>query len=332
MKRVILVTGGAGFIGSNFIHFMFNKYKDNIHIINLDKLTYAGSLENLARINGRENYSFFKMDICDKDSVEKIFKYNNVDVVVNFAAESHVDRSIKDSYQFVYTNVVGTQILLDIAKKYWVKNDEFPQSKKFIQVSTDEVYGSLDNNGFFTEESPLKPRNPYSASKASADLLVQSFFYTYGLPINITRCTNNYGPYQFPEKLVPLTVKCCLNGNFIPIYGDGTNIRDWIFVEDHCKAIDAVICKGVPGEVYNVSSGIELKNNDIVRTIIENIIEYLPRDDNRKHKINYSLIKYVADRKGHDKRYSISSKKIKDELGWQAEVPFECHRRGIIDP
>jgi len=314
--KTYLVTGGAGFIGSNFVHYMLKKY-DDIKIINVDKLTYAGNLENLKSIENNPNYSFVQADICDKEAIEKIFSKNEIDYLVNFAAESHVDRSIKEPEVFVNTNVLGTVNLLNISKKYWEKEDVFAEDKKYIQVSTDEVYGSLGDTGYFTEETHLDPHSPYSSSKAAADLMVKAYFDTYKMPVNITRCSNNYGPYQFPEKLIPLIINNCLNKRELPIYGDGMNIRDWLYVEDHCKAIDMVINNGILGEVYNIGGHNERTNIYIVKTIIEYV------GNNVDKSVTEKLIKYVEDRKGHDRRYGIDPTKIKDELGWEPETTFE---------
>lgn len=315
--KTYLVTGGAGFIGSNFVHYMLKKY-DNIKIINVDSLTYAGNLENLKSIENNKNYYFVHADICNKEAITKIFEESNVDYVVNFAAESHVDRSIKMPEIFVNTNVKGTVNLLNIAKEFWtVGDDKYKKGCKFLQVSTDEVYGSLGKDGYFMETTPLNPHSPYSASKASADMLVKAYFDTFKFPINITRCSNNYGPYQFPEKLIPLIINNALNHKDLPVYGDGLNIRDWLFVEDHCKAIDMVINDGVLGEVYNVGGHNERTNITIVKTIIEYI------NKNVDSSVNESLIKYVEDRKGHDRRYGIDPEKIKNDLGWYPETPFE---------
>ncbi|NOJ73717.1 dTDP-glucose 4,6-dehydratase [Paenibacillus alvei] len=297
----LIVTGGAGFIGSNFVIYMLNKYPD-YKIVNVDALTYAGNLENLTEVQENANYSFVKADIADSQAMEKIFS-EGVDVVVNFAAESHVDRSILEPEIFVKTNVLGTQVLLDAAKKYGVT--------KFVQVSTDEVYGSLGETGLFSETTPLTPNSPYSASKAGGDLLVRAYHETFDLPVNITRCSNNYGPYQFPEKLIPLMIANALNDRQLPIYGDGLNIRDWLYVEDHCSAIDLVIHQGRNGEVYNVGGNNERTNIHIVRTILEQ----LGKSD--------SLIKYVEDRLGHDRRYGIDATKITTELGWKPKHTFE---------
>lgn len=311
-----LVTGGAGFIGSNFIEYMLKKYSD-IRIINIDKLTYAGNLENLKSVENNKNYSFYEIDICDKESVEKLFVENNIDYIVNFAAESHVDRSIKEPEIFVKTNVLGTVNILNSAKKAWETPVGFKEGKKFIQISTDEVYGSLEDTGYFTEMTPLDPHSPYSSSKASADLMVKAYYDTYNMPINITRCSNNYGPCQFPEKLIPLIINNCINKKNLPIYGDGLNVRDWLYVEDHCKAIDKVIKQGVVGQVYNIGGNNEKTNIYIVKTIIQYI------NENIDSKVTEELIKYVEDRKGHDKRYAINSHKIKEELGWIPETTFE---------
>ncbi|MGG2198132.1 MULTISPECIES: dTDP-glucose 4,6-dehydratase [Paenibacillus] len=297
----ILVTGGAGFIGSNFVIYMLNQYPD-YEIINLDALTYAGNLENLSRVENNPRYAFVKGDISDRSVVEDICS-KGIDAVINFAAESHVDRSILEPEIFVKTNVLGTQVLLDAAKKYGVK--------KFVHVSTDEVYGTLGETGLFTESTPLSPNSPYSASKAGSDLLVRAYHETFGLNVNITRCSNNYGPYQFPEKLIPLMIANALNKRDLPVYGDGLNIRDWLYVEDHCSAIDLVLHKGINGEVYNIGGNNERTNIEIVKTILAELDK--PE----------SLIKYVDDRLGHDRRYGIDATKIVTELGWEPRYPFE---------
>jgi len=314
--KTYLVTGGAGFIGANFVHYMLNKYQD-IRILNLDKLTYAGNLENLKAIENNKNYIFVQGDICDKELVEKLFVENDIDYVVNFAAESHVDRSIKEPEIFVKTNVLGTVNLLNIAKNSWEIEGRFKEGKKFMQVSTDEVYGSLSDTGFFLESTPLDPHSPYSASKTGSDLMVKAYFDTYKMPVNTTRCSNNYGPYQFPEKLIPLLINNSLNHKNLPVYGDGMNIRDWLYVEDHCKAIDMVINNGRVGEIYNVGGHNERTNMQIVKTVIN----YL--NENVDKEITEKLITYVEDRKGHDKRYGIDPAKIKEELGWHPETTFE---------
>ncbi|MGH4050591.1 MAG: dTDP-glucose 4,6-dehydratase [Clostridium sp.] len=314
--KTYLVTGGAGFIGANFVHFMLNKYSD-IKIINLDKLTYAGNLENLKDIEDNKNYSFVQGDICDKELVEKLFASNDIDYVVNFAAESHVDRSIKEPEIFVKTNVLGTVNLLNVAKNSWEIEGGFKEGKKFMHVSTDEVYGSLGATGFFLETTPLDPHSPYSSSKTASDLMVKAYSDTYKMPVNTTRCSNNYGPYQFPEKLIPLLINNCLGHKALPVYGDGMNIRDWLYVEDHCKAIDMVINGGRVGEVYNIGGHNERTNMQIVKTVIS----YL--NENVDKEITEKLISYVEDRKGHDMRYGIDPTKIKDELGWYPETTFE---------
>lgn len=318
--KTYLVTGGAGFIGSNFIHYMFKKHED-IHIINLDKLTYAGNLENLKNIEKNPNYTFVKGDICDKSLVEGLFQKYYIDYVVNFAAESHVDRSIREPEVFAMTNVVGTVTLLNAAKTAWETENGFKEGKKYLQVSTDEVYGSLGKEGYFMETTPLDPHSPYSSSKASADFMVKAFYDTYKMPLNITRCSNNYGPYQFPEKLIPLMINNCLSKRELPVYGDGLNIRDWLYVEDHCKAIDMVLEKGRTGQVYNVGGHNERNNLYIIKTIISYV------HDNVDSSVDESLIKYVEDRKGHDRRYGIDPEKIKNELGWSPETSFEI---GIV--
>ena len=311
--RTYLVTGGAGFIGSNYIHYMFQKYDNEIRIINVDKLTYAGNLENLKDIENRENYTFVKADICDSEAIMKIFDENDIDRVVHFAAESHVDRSIRNPEVFVKTNVLGTLVMLNAAKSAWELPDgTFKPDKKFLHVSTDEVYGSLEEDGgFFYETTPYDPHSPYSASKASSDMLVKSYMDTYKFPANITNCSNNYGPYQFPEKLIPLIINNALQGKKLPVYGDGKNVRDWLYVEDHCKAIDLIIHNGRVGEVYNVGGHNEKRNIDIVKIICKEL--------NKPE----SLITYVTDRKGHDMRYAIDPTKIHNELGWLPETKFE---------
>lgn len=298
----ILVTGGAGFIGSNFIHYIFNNY-DEYKIVNLDKLTYAGNLKNLSSIQNHNNYRFYNGDICNQEFVEYIFRKENIDTVINFAAESHVDRSIISSLSFVATNINGTRTLLDVSKKY--------QVEKYLQVSTDEVYGSLGDEGKFTEETPLAPNSPYSASKASADLMVRAYYHTHKLPVLITRCSNNYGPYQFPEKLIPLMIINALNDKELPVYGDGMNVRDWIFVEDHCEGIFNVLQNGKIGEVYNLGGNSEKPNIEIVKLLLKIL--------NKPE----TLIKFVKDRPGHDRRYAIDFSKAERELGWKPKHTFE---------
>ena len=314
--KTILVTGGAGFIGSNFVKLMLEKHSD-YKIINIDALTYAGNLENLEDIDTNPNYEFIKVDIRDKEKIEEIFKNNEINSVVNFAAESHVDRSIEEPEVFLTTNIIGTQVLLDTAKKYWKVNPndkyckEYKPGVKFLQVSTDEVYGALGETGMFVETMPLMPNSPYSASKASADLIVRAYNETFGMPVNITRCSNNYGPYQFPEKLIPLIINNCLNEKDLPVYGDGMQVRDWLHVSDHCSAIDTVLHKGKDGEVYNIGGNNEKANVEIVKLIIETLGK------------SEDLIKYVKDRPGHDRRYAIDNTKITTELGWEPKYTFE---------
>ena len=315
--KTYLVTGGAGFIGSNFVLYLLKKH-DDIQIVNLDKFTYAGNLENLKDIESDKRHIFVQGDICDEKLVSKLFSDYSIDYVVNFAAESHVDRSISDPEIFVKSNVLGTVNLLNCAKKAWqIGDDQFREGCKFLQVSTDEVYGSLGAEGFFTEKTPLDPHSPYSSSKSSADLFVKAYWDTYRFPINITRCSNNYGPYQFPEKLIPLMINNALQHKELPVYGDGMQVRDWLYVEDHCKAIDMVVEKGSLGEVYNVGGHNERPNVAIVKTILSYIQE------NVDSQVSEALIRHVEDRKGHDRRYGIDPQKIKDDLGWYPETAFE---------
>jgi dTDP-glucose 4,6-dehydratase len=304
----LLVTGGAGFIGTNFIRHYLKEHPD-CEIANLDKLTYAGNLENLKDIQDRPGYHFIKGDIADRKLVDKLLG-QGFDVIVNFAAESHVDRSILDASPFIETNIKGTQVLLEGAKKHGIQ--------RFIQVSTDEVYGSTDK-GFFTEESPLSPSSPYSASKTAADLLCLAYFKTHHLPAIITRCTNNFGPYQFPEKLIPLAVTNAVEDKPIPVYGDGLNVRDWIFVDDHCRALDVVIQKGRPGQIYNIGGGNEKTNLELIRKLLELLDK--PR----------SLMQFVADRPAHDRRYALDCSKITTELGWRPAYSFEKGLRATVD-
>ncbi|WKT77669.1 dTDP-glucose 4,6-dehydratase [Lysinibacillus fusiformis] len=297
----ILVTGGAGFIGSNFVNYMVDKYPEYL-IVNVDTLTYAGNLENLKQSESKPNYQFVKADIIDAETMDHVIG-NGVDAIINFAAESHVDRSITNPGIFVQTNIQGTQVLLDAAKKYNVK--------KYLQVSTDEVYGSLGEDGYFTEQTPLAPNSPYSASKAGADLLVLAYHETFGLPVNITRCSNNYGPFHFPEKLIPLMIINALKDKKLPVYGDGKNVRDWLHVTDHCSAIDLVLHKGINGEVYNVGGHNEKTNLEVVKELLKQLDK--PE----------SLIQYVEDRLGHDRRYAIDPTKLQKELGWEPKYTFE---------
>ncbi|MBT8845188.1 dTDP-glucose 4,6-dehydratase [Lactobacillus delbrueckii subsp. bulgaricus] len=301
----IIVTGGAGFIGSNFVFYMMKKHPD-YKIICLDKLTYAGNLSTLKDVMDKPNFRFVKLDICDREGVYKLFEEEHPDAVVNFAAESHVDRSIENPEIFLQTNIIGTSVLMDACRKYGIK--------RYHQVSTDEVYGDLPLDRpdlFFHEDTPLHTSSPYSSSKASADLLVGAYGRTYGLPVTISRCSNNYGPYQFPEKLIPLMIQRALDDKPLPVYGEGQNVRDWLYVEDHCKAIDLILEKGTVGEVYNIGGHNEMHNIDIVKLICD----YLDKP--------YSLIEHVTDRKGHDQRYAIDPTKIHDELGWLPETMFK---------
>lgn len=346
--KTYLVTGGAGFIGANFVKFMLSKYKD-IKIVVLDLLTYAGNLKTISSDIDENRCIFVKGDICDRELADKLFETYNFDCVVNFAAESHVDRSIEDPQLFLTTNILGTQNLLDAARKAWTTGKDeqgYPtwrENIRFHQVSTDEVYGSLGHEGFFHETTPLDPRSPYSASKTSADLFVQAYFETYKMPVSITRCSNNYGPYHFPEKLIPLIIKNILEGKSLPVYGDGTNVRDWLYVEDHCKAIDAVVNSGKAGEIYNVGGHNEKQNIEIVKLTIATIKHLLTEKPElrkvlKKQEldksgeisidwINDNLITFVKDRLGHDLRYAIDPTKISTELGWLPETSFEV---GIV--
>ena len=314
MKNV-LVTGGAGFIGSHLVRLFVNKYPE-YHIINLDILTYAGNLKNLKDIESNENYTFVKCDICDFKKVKKIFKDYKIDSVIHLAAESHVDRSITDPFSFAQTNVMGTLTLLQVAKEYWSNNFK---NKLFYHVSTDEVYGSLGEEGYFTEESAYDPHSPYSASKASSDHFVRAFADTYGLPIVISNCSNNYGPYQFPEKLIPLFINNIVNNKPLPVYGKGENVRDWLFVIDHARAIDIIFHEGKLGETYNIGGKNEWKNIDLVKLLISTVDRLL----SRKKGFSSKLITYVSDRAGHDLRYAIDSTKLIDELGWEPSLQFE---------
>jgi len=314
--KTVLVTGGAGFIGSNFVKLMLEEHPE-YKVINIDTLTYAGNLENLKDINDMPNYKFIKVDIRDRDKVEEIFNNNEITSIVNFAAESHVDRSIEEPEVFLTTNIIGTQVLLDTAKRFWKVNPndkyckKYKAGVKFLQVSTDEVYGALGETGMFVETMPLMPNSPYSASKASADMIVRAYHETFGMPVNITRCSNNYGPYQFPEKLIPLMINNCLKEKDLPVYGDGMQVRDWLHVSDHCSAIDTVLHKGRCGEVYNIGGNNEKANIEIVKLIIGTLGK------------SEDLIKYVKDRPGHDRRYAIDNTKITSELGWEPAYTFE---------
>ena len=324
-EKTYLVTGGAGFIGANFILYLFQKYGDKIRVVNVDALTYAGNPENLSAIEKNKGYTFVKADICDAEAMERLFAEHDFDYVVHFAAESHVDRSIRDPIAFVRTNVLGTATLLNAVRKAWEQDDgTYPAGKKFLHVSTDEVYGSLpEGEGYFYEDTPYAPHSPYSASKAGSDMLVKAYMDTYRFPANITNCSNNYGPFQFPEKLIPLMINNALQGKKLPVYGDGKNVRDWLYVEDHAKAIDMVLEKGKLFETYNVGGHNEKQNIEIVQTIIRTLREELADDDPRKAHVTEDLITYVEDRKGHDRRYAIAPDKIKQEIGWEPDTMFE---------
>lgn len=346
--KTYLVTGAAGFIGANFVKYMLATHQD-IRLVMLDALTYAGNLKTIANDIDNQRCLFVKGDIGDRELAEQLFKSYDFNYVVNFAAESHVDRSIENPQLFLVTNILGTQNLLDAARKAWITGkdpDGYPiwkEGVRFHQVSTDEVYGSLGEDGYFCEDTPLDPRSPYSASKASADLFVKAYHDTYKMPVTITRCSNNYGPYHFPEKLIPLIIKNILEGKSLPVYGDGSNVRDWLYVEDHCKAIDLVIRKGKTGEIYNVGGHNEKQNIEIVKLTIQTIRdiltecpeyrqilkkkEYDPNGNISIDWINHELISYVKDRLGHDRRYAIDPTKITTELGWVPETNFEI---GIV--
>lgn len=321
--KSILVTGGAGFIGSNFIPYFLTAHAD-YKVVNLDLLTYAGTLDNLKEVEENPRYEFVKGDICDRILVESLFNKYNFDGVIHFAAESHVDNSIAGPEAFIKTNINGTFTLLDVARKSWMQ-EPFKckpgfESKRFLHISTDEVYGSLGKDGLFTESTPYAPNSPYSASKASSDMLVRSYFHTYGLNVVTTNCSNNYGPKQHHEKLIPTIIRKALSVQPIPIYGDGTNVRDWLYVLDHAKGIDLVFHQGKPGETYNIGGRNERTNNQIVSTICELLDKQSPRRDGKSYK---EQITYVKDRAGHDKRYAIDATKLETQLGWNAEENFE---------
>jgi len=362
--KTYLVTGAAGFIGTNFVKYMLEKYGEDIKIVVLDKLTYAGNIENIQEEIDSKKIDFVKGNICNRELVEDIFSRYEIDYVVNFAAESHVDRSISNPQIFLETNILGTQNLLEVSKKFWsIGKDEngypvYKEGKKFLHISTDEVYGSLSKDyteakelvlndkvkkvaegrknlktygdKFFTEETPLDPRSPYSASKTSSDMIVRAYAETYKFPMNITRCSNNYGPYQFPEKLIPLIIKNILEGKKLPVYGDGSNVRDWLYVKDHNKAVDMVINNGRLGEVYNIGGFNEEKNINIVKLTIDTIAKIMKEEPEYRRvlktdveNISYALINYVQDRLGHDARYAIDPEKIVTELGWYPETSFD---------
>ncbi len=325
--KTILVTGGAGFIGSNFIHELIEGESD-FNIINYDCLTYAGNLENLQSLEKQPNYKFVKGDICDKKVLQKVFEENEVDYVVHFAAESHVDRSIGDPSIFLHTNIIGTFNILQAAYNCWNEDPKSMEQKRFIHVSTDEVFGSLGKEGLFREETPYQPNSPYSASKAGSDHIVRSYVHTFNMPCIITNCSNNYGPYQFPEKLIPLIINNIFNKKPLPVYGDGKNVRDWLYVRDHCRAIVRVLEKGVPGDTYNIGGHNEWTNIDIVKRICKIMDEKLSRSGETASE---NLITYVKDRPGHDKRYAIDASKIEKELGWTPQESFETGIEKTVD-
>lgn len=325
----ILVTGGCGFIGSNFVRLCLERCPE-VHLVNLDKLTYAGNLENLTDVVADPRYRFVKGDVCDAALVERLFAAERIDTVVHFAAESHVDRSIDGPAEFIQTNIVGTFTLLEAARKAWLSTSPLtPHSSRFLHVSTDEVYGSLGDNGLFTETTPYDPRSPYSASKAASDHLVSAYHHTYGLPTLLTNCSNNYGPYHFPEKLIPLIIHNALKGKDLPVYGDGRNVRDWLYVVDHCAAILAVLAKGRVGETYNVGGNSEKQNLEVVQTIcdlLDRKVGLLGNGQPRR-----ALVRFVKDRPGHDRRYAIDATKIRQELGWEPTVTFSEGIERTID-
>lgn len=321
-ERTILVTGGAGFIGANFVPYFAAKYP-NYKIVNLDKLTYAGNLENLRECESMKNYVFVHGDVCDRDLLEKLFKQYDIKGVVHFAAESHVDNSITGPKAFIETNIVGTFNLLDVARNYWMEapNKVKPgyEQARFHHISTDEVYGTLGEDGFFKETTPYAPNSPYSASKAGSDMLVRAYFHTYGMNVTVSNCSNNYGPKQHPEKLIPKIISNALSGKDIPIYGDGKNVRDWLYVLDHCKAIDLIFHKGKAGETYNIGGHNEKNNLEIVDAICSILDKEMPRSNGSSYK---NLIVFVKDRPGHDRRYAIDATKLTTELGWKADENF----------
>lgn len=324
----ILITGGSGFIGSNFVRLVLKELPAS-NILNLDKLTYAGNLANLSKFDHTPYYRFFHGDICDRELVDRIFLEEQIDTVVHFAAESHVDRSISGPSDFIRTNIVGTFNLLETARSAWLTCPQGPISNpRFLHVSTDEVYGSLGETGLFTETTPYDPRSPYSASKASSDHLASAYFHTYGLPVIITNCSNNYGPYQFPEKLIPLIINNALLGKDLPVYGDGKNVRDWLYVGDHCEAILTALQKGQVGRTYNIGGNSEKQNIEVVRLVcdlVDEMVGTLPSGKSRQE-----LIRFVTDRPGHDRRYAIDASRIRDELGWEPSMTFEEGIRNTV--
>ncbi len=320
MKKTVLVTGGCGFIGVNFVRLLLEDHTD-WQVINLDKLTYAGNLQSLKSVEGNSRYTFIRGDICDQELVTSLFTKYQIDTVVHFAAESHVDRSITGPAEFIQTNIVGTFTLLEVARKQWLQESKSSTGCRFLHVSTDEVYGSLGDEGYFTEKTSYDPRSPYSASKSSSDHLVRAYFHTYGLPILITNCSNNYGPYQFPEKLIPLVLNNALQGKELPVYGDGGNVRDWLYVRDHCEAIARVVEQGAVGQSYNIGGHNEKRNLEVVELLCDMLDEkvgLLKTGEPRR-----SLITFVKDRLGHDRRYAIDAGKIAEELGWTPKFTFE---------
>ena len=328
INRRILVTGGCGFIGANFVRLLLKDHPD-WRVINLDKLTYAGNLQNLEGIEENEHYRFVKADICDAKVMEELFVSEQIDSVVHFAAESHVDRSITGPAAFIQTNIIGTFTLLEAARKTWLNDLWKGNDPRFLHVSTDEVYGSLGDAGMFTETTPFDPRSPYSASKASSDHLVNAYFHTYGLPVVITNCSNNYGPYQFPEKLIPLVFHNSMTGRTLPIYGDGKYVRDWLYVKDHCEAIVEVLTKGKNGQSYNIGGNNEKQNLEVVRIICDTLDTKLGLPESNEPRRN--LITYVKDRPGHDRRYAIDASFIKEQLGWEPKITFEQGIEKTVD-
>lgn len=324
--KTILITGGAGFIGSNLVKYFLTL--KNYRIINLDKLTYAGNILSLASVMDNPNHIFVQGDICNRNLITSLLSKHQPDGIINLAAESHVDRSIDGPSDFIQTNIVGTFELLEAARFYWHQLDTIKKENfRFLHVSTDEVYGSLGPEGYFTEESPYTPNSPYSASKAASDHLVRAYFFTYGLPVLTTNCSNNYGPYQFPEKLIPLMILNAISGKTLPVYGDGQNIRDWLYVEDHCAALVTVLEKGRPGEVYNIGGNNEKTNLEVVNRICDILDQLCPRNDKESYR---KKIKFVKDRPGHDRRYAIDAGKIKRELGWTPVETFETGLRKTV--